>query len=55
LPSEDPNDWWPCSYGYELPNLKTVKPERLPPIAEALLKRGYSDKDVAAGIGTNGS
>ena len=51
--SEYANDWWPRVHGYDLPGMKKVEPERLPRIAEALLKQGYADNDVAAVMGRN--
>jgi membrane dipeptidase len=51
--TEDANDWWPRTDGYDLPGMKKVEPERLPRIADALLKRGYADDDVSAVMGKN--
>ena len=51
--SQEANDWWPRAHGYDLPGMMKVEPERLPRIAEALLKQGYADNDVAAVMGRN--
>ena len=50
---EDPGYWWPDVPGFDFTYPDCVPPERLPVIAQALLDRQYSEKDVAAILGGN--
>jgi len=44
---------FPPAWGYGAGMMKTVEPERIPEIAEALLKRNWKDRDVAGLLGEN--
>jgi len=44
---------WPPEWGYGAGKMKTVEPERIPEIAEALLSRNWEEKDVAGLLGEN--
>ncbi|TDQ82162.1 membrane dipeptidase [Dongia mobilis] len=52
---EDPKDWWPPVEGsdFNFSEVHFMPPERLPFIALALLKHGYSEADTAAILGGN--
>lgn len=52
---EDPKDWWPPVAGsdFNFTEVRFMPPERLPAIALALLKHGYSEADTAAIMGGN--
>jgi membrane dipeptidase len=44
---------WPPSWGYGAGKMKTVEPERIPIIAEALLMRNWKEDEVAGLLGEN--
>jgi membrane dipeptidase len=44
---------WPPEWGYGAGKMKTVEPERIPAIAEALLKLNWSERQVAGLLGEN--
>jgi membrane dipeptidase len=46
-------DIWPPGYGYDTPDIQFAAPAYLPAIADELLRRGYSDKDVCGVLGAN--
>ncbi|MDR6759467.1 membrane dipeptidase [Mycoplana sp. BE70] len=52
-PGEKMEQWWPASYGYDFKNMSTMPPERLPDIAEAMDRAGYSGEDIKAILGGN--
>lgn len=45
--------WWPASLGYNLKEMRCMAPERLPEIAEAMDRAGYSSTDIRAALGGN--
>jgi len=44
---------YPAGAGYTDSDLRTAAPEQLPEITEMLIRRGYSDEDIAAVLGGN--
>jgi len=54
-PNERAEKWWPRAFGYGQTHgaMQIVPPEQLPEIAEALVKRGYSEADVIGILGGN--
>lgn len=53
-PGESAEVWWPKAFGYGGGGkTKIVPPEQIPEIADGLLRRGYTDADVAGIVGGN--